>query len=75
MIISPEGERGSIYCDINQTALATLDKAITAFVCDVLDSSELESIFKQILPNGMDILINNAGIAGHTKLVEEITDG
>jgi len=47
---------------------------ITSFVCDVSKSSELDKIFDEILPAGLDLLINNAGVSGPTKLVEDISD-
>ena len=61
-------------CDIDQKALSTLPAGITTFTCDVSNSSELNATFDQILPDGLDILINNAGVAGPTKLVEDISD-
>jgi len=61
-------------CDIDAAALATLPEDITSWTCDVSKSSELDAIFDQILPDGLDFMINNAGIAGPTKLVEDVTD-
>ena len=61
-------------CDIDASALSTLHAGITRWTADVSRSSELDSIFDEILPDGLDLMINNAGIAGPTKLVEDITD-
>ncbi len=61
-------------CDIEPGGLATLPDGITSWVCDVSDSAALDAVFDEILPGGLDIMVNNAGIAGPTKLVEDITD-
>ena len=60
-------------CDIDKAALQTLD-GIKSYVCDVADSKQLDAIFDEILSGGIDILINNAGIAGPTKLIEDISN-
>lgn len=61
-------------CDIDQSALDTLPESIGRWRCDVADSGQLDAIFDEILPDGLDVLVNNAGIAGPTKLVEDISD-
>ena len=61
-------------CDIDPAGLDTLPDGITTSVCDVTSSAELDAIFDEILPDGLDFMINNAGVAGPTKLVEDITD-
>jgi len=61
-------------CDINEQALATLPDNVTSWQCDVTDSAALDAVFAQFLPSGLDIMVNNAGVAGPTKLVEDITD-
>jgi NAD(P)-dependent dehydrogenase (short-subunit alcohol dehydrogenase family) len=61
-------------CDIDPTALRTLPEGITSWTCDVTKSAELDGIYDEILPGGLDFMINNAGIAGPTKLVEDVTD-
>ncbi|MEM7293121.1 MAG: SDR family oxidoreductase [Pseudomonadota bacterium] len=61
-------------CDIDADALVSLPAGIEHFVCDVSNSQQLDAIFDQIVPDGLDFLINNAGIAGPTKLVEDVTD-
>lgn len=61
-------------CDIDQAGLSTLPGDITSWQCDVSQSSELDAIFDEILPGGLDVMVNNAGVAGPTKLVEDVTD-
>lgn len=61
-------------CDIDPSGLETLPDSITTWECDVTDSAALDAIFDEILPGGLDIMVNNAGIGGPTKLVEDITD-
>ncbi|MGI9608261.1 MAG: SDR family oxidoreductase [Acidimicrobiales bacterium] len=61
-------------CDIDPAGLATLPDSITTWECDVADSDALDAIFDEILPGGLDIMINNAGVGGPTKLVEDVTN-
>ena len=61
-------------CDIDATGLATLPDGIMSWTADVSTSAELDAIFDEILPDGLDVMVNNAGTAGPTKLVEQITD-
>lgn len=61
-------------CDIEPSGLETLPDSITTWTCDVTQSSELDAIFDEILPGGLDIMVNNAGVSGPTKLVEDVTD-
>jgi len=61
-------------CDIDPVGLATLPSSITSWECDVSDSSQVDAIFDEILPGGLDIMINNAGVGGPTKMVEDVTD-
>lgn len=63
-----------ITCDIDANSLADLPGEIRTFQCDVSSSKELNTIFDEILTDGLDILINNAGIAGPTKYVEDVED-
>lgn len=60
--------------DTDQGGLETLPDSITTWQCDVGDSDALDAIFDEILPDGLDVLVNNAGVSGPTKLVEEITN-
>ncbi len=62
-------------CDIDSSGLETLPGGVVSWRCDVTDSAALDGVFDKILPDGLDFMINNAGIAGPTKLVEDITDG
>lgn len=61
-------------CDIDPSGLATLPDSIKSWQCDVTDSDALDAIFDEILPDGLDIMINNAGIGGPTKQVEDVTN-
>ena len=61
-------------CDVDSNALDSLPSEIETFVCDVADSKQVDAMFDQILPLGLDVLVNNAGIAGPTKPVEDIND-
>lgn len=71
-----EGARVHI-CDADDAALAALqqsDPALTFSRCDVSDRSAVEALFKdaQHALGGLDVLVNNAGIAGPTAKVEEM---
>ncbi len=61
-------------CDIDPAALTTLPSGVTSWECDVSSSTSLNGLFDEILADGLDIMINNAGIAGPTKYVEDVTD-
>ena len=61
-------------CDIDAVGLASLPEGVKSWSADVSKSAELDRVFDEILPDGLDFMINNAGIAGPTKLVEDITD-
>jgi len=70
------GDRVHI-CDINEEVLKQVthdNDAITATVCDVSDRSSVEAFVKAAADTlgGIDVLINNAGIAGPTASVEEM---
>lgn len=71
-----EGARVHI-CDVDDAALTALqqsDPALTSSRCDVSDRSAVETLFKdaQRALGGLDVLVNNAGIAGPTAKVEEM---
>ncbi|WP_431284654.1 SDR family oxidoreductase [Humitalea sp. 24SJ18S-53] len=57
-------------CDVDEAALATLPPGITGTRCDVSDRASVAALFAGI--DALDVLVNNAGIAGPTGLVEEI---
>ena len=64
-------------CDVDQKALDALpnsDPTVTRSVADVADRAQVERLFAEALAalGGLDVLVNNAGIAGPTGKVEEI---
>ncbi len=74
-----DGAKVSI-CDRDETAarLATQnDPALHAVVGDVADAGDTERWVDEVVDlwGGVDVLVNNAGVAGPTSLVEEIDPG
>ncbi|MEK9723039.1 MAG: SDR family oxidoreductase [Rhodospirillaceae bacterium] len=72
-------DRGAkvFVCDVDETALATLAKDrpdIGQAVADVSDQAQVEALFDaaEAALGGLDVLVNNAGIAGPTALIHEI---
>lgn len=64
-------------CDIDEKALAGTKKqlpTVTQTVADVAKLEDVERLFKDVEKSlrGLDVLVNNAGIAGPTGLVEDI---
>jgi NAD(P)-dependent dehydrogenase (short-subunit alcohol dehydrogenase family) len=64
-------------CDIDEKALASTKKqlpAITQTVADVAKLEDVERLFRDVEKHlhGLDVLVNNAGIAGPTAKVEDI---
>lgn len=64
-------------CDVDEAALGALAKtnpAISATPCDVSDRKAVQDLFAAALAKlgGLDVLVNNAGIAGPTSKVEEM---
>lgn len=64
-------------CDINQAALKELEQNVQGVItglCDVSKRSEIERMVKDgaAALGGLDVLVNNAGIAGPTAPVEEM---
>jgi NAD(P)-dependent dehydrogenase (short-subunit alcohol dehydrogenase family) len=64
-------------CDVDEIALSELassDPAITSTPCDVSDRAAVQKLFAETLTKlgGLDVLVNNAGIAGPTAKVEEM---
>jgi NAD(P)-dependent dehydrogenase (short-subunit alcohol dehydrogenase family) len=64
-------------CDVDQKALRALarsDPKITRSKTDVSDRKQVAKLFREALSalKGLDVLVNNAGIAGPTGKVDEI---
>ncbi|MGF1609128.1 MAG: SDR family oxidoreductase [Kiloniellales bacterium] len=64
-------------CDIAEAVLAACQRdqpAWGATLCDVADDSQVERLFAEARASlgGLDVLVNNAGIAGPTGGVDEI---
>jgi NAD(P)-dependent dehydrogenase (short-subunit alcohol dehydrogenase family) len=60
--------------DANAIAAVTASAAtITGSVCDITDTAAVEAIFEDLVGalGGLDVLVNNAGIAGPTAPVDE----
>jgi NAD(P)-dependent dehydrogenase (short-subunit alcohol dehydrogenase family) len=71
-----EGARVHV-CDVDDSALAALassDGAITRTRCDVSDRAAVKTLFAEAAGKlgGLDVLVNNAGVAGPTSKVEEM---
>src|SRR4051812_11805428 len=67
------GARGQV-CDVDERALASLPKEIFRCKADVADVAQVERLFEEVKKNlgGLDVLVNNAGIAGPTAKIEDI---
>ena len=61
-------------CDVDDKALAALPKEIFRVRADVSSLGDVDRLFEEVKNNlgGLDVLINNAGIAGPTARVEDI---
>ena len=72
------GEGAKVHvCDVDAKALRALarsDPKITRTRADVADRADVERLFKEAIKalGRLDVLVNNAGIAGPTGRVEEI---
>ena len=65
-------------CDVDASALATLsasDPAVSHSYCDVSDEPSVARLFDEMSARqgGLDVLVNNAGIAGPTARCEDVT--
>jgi NAD(P)-dependent dehydrogenase (short-subunit alcohol dehydrogenase family) len=65
-------------CDVDEAALAGFRQALPghhAFACDVSDEAQVAELFEDAAEalGGLDVLVNNAGIAGPTARVEDVT--
>jgi NAD(P)-dependent dehydrogenase (short-subunit alcohol dehydrogenase family) len=73
-----EGARVFI-CDVDRTALAALEghhPALFAMYADVSKSEHVAAFYDQVeaAAGGVDVLVNNAGVSGPTKMVDDVTD-
>ena len=73
-----EGARVAV-CDVDAAALAECGRtapALLAVRADVAVSGDVTALFVQMEQafGGLDVLVNNAGVSGPTKAVEDITD-
>lgn len=72
------GEDAKVHvCDVDEPALAALrrtDPKITQTKADVADRQDVDRLFEEAIGvlGGLDVLVNNAGIAGPTGGVEQI---
>ena len=72
-------EHARVYvCDVDSRALASLsasDPQIAQTQCDVSDEAAVARMFDAALAHlgGLDVLVNNAGIAGPTARCEDVT--
>ena len=64
-------------CDVVKSMLDVTVRTlgVTATLCDVSDLKQVDQLFADVKRhlNGLDVLINNAGVAGPTGKVEEIS--
>jgi len=65
-------------CDVVQAAIDETVKTfpgVTATSCDVSDLTQVDRLFADVKKHlgGLNVLVNNAGIAGPTGKVEEIS--
>jgi NAD(P)-dependent dehydrogenase (short-subunit alcohol dehydrogenase family) len=72
------GEGARVFvCDIDETALAGLgatDPALKGTTCDVSNRASVQKLFDgaAAVLGGLDVLVNNAGVAGPTSKVEDM---
>ena len=61
-------------CDVDEKALASLPKEVFGIKADVASLADVDRLFEEVQRNlgGLDVLVNNAGIAGPTGRVEDI---
>lgn len=60
-------------CDVDEVAIAALPTTFAGSVVDVSDPDQVDAWIEPIAESGVDILINNAGIAGPTDPIESIS--
>ena len=71
-----EGARVHV-CDVDRTALDALaitDPLLSKSAADVSNRAEVAALFSDVLAKlgGLDVLVNNAGIAGPTAAIDEV---
>jgi NAD(P)-dependent dehydrogenase (short-subunit alcohol dehydrogenase family) len=61
-------------CDVDDKVLSQVEKPVTWSKCDVADVAQVDRLFEDVQKHlgGLDVLVNNAGIAGPTGKVEDI---
>jgi len=61
-------------CDVDDAALRQTDKSVSATRADVARLADVDRLFDDVRNNlgGLDVLVNNAGVAGPTGKVEDI---
>ena len=74
-----EGNAAVCTCDVDREALADLREklpGVLAIEADVADSAQVKRLYEAFRDRHprLDVLVNNAGISGPTKPVEEVTD-
>ena len=72
-----EGARVHL-CDVDDTALrdaGRIDPDVSASHCDVSDPGDVDALFASVRASlgGLDVLVNNAGIAGPTGRCEDLS--
>ncbi len=73
-----EVEARVLVCDVDREALArfaSAHPAIATVPCDVAEEAQVEQLFREVETRlgGLEVLVNNAGIAGPTGGVAEIS--
>lgn len=62
-------------CDIDTQALEVLPQSITYTQADVSQAADVDRLFKDAAAlGGLDVVVNNAGIAGPTASIDEIDE-